>query len=141
MSAFIEFIHVLFGVSFFGMIIASLVTITSAICQKEAAVRRHMIKASLFYDCLMLPVIVMVVITGAFMANIRQIPTGASWLADTYLLFFLASVVWFSLLFIKLKNLSQKEFLYKKLFYILNAMVMLLFFLIIHDLVTHQPFF
>ncbi|MDP1573632.1 MAG: DUF2269 family protein [Coxiellaceae bacterium] len=141
MSALIMFIHVLFGVSFFGMLVASFVTISSSIRQKNPAFMHQTIKASLIHDYILFPVIVGVIITGAFMTKIRDIAPGTAWITDTYVLFFIASVIWFCLVLIKLKNLSEKKFVYKKLFYVLNVTVMLLFFLIIHDVTTKQTWF
>src|SRR3990167_806290 len=133
MAQFIQFIHVLCGVSFLGIIIASFVYITKSIKQQDIQLLRYAIKTSLLGDCILFPIILIQILTGTFLVYYYHLSLNTPWVIVAYIIFFIAAIIWFLLAFIKYLNLSTPHFRYKKLFYFLNILIIVLFCMIIHD--------
>lgn len=136
MAPALVFSHVLCGVLFFGLMHFSFLIIMKSLRQQDPVLIAHAIKTSLKLDIVLFPMIVVVIVTGAFMTEVRHISPGTAWITAAYGLFSFVSLSWFMLVLIKLRNVMSAVFHYKKLFYALNIIVMILFVLIVHDAVT-----
>lgn len=138
MAAIILFLHLLCGVSFFGVVIASFVYIAKSIKQNDPALLQYAIKTSLLGDCAIFPIILIQILTGTFLVHHDHLPLNTPWIVVAYIVFALASMMWFLLGIIKYLNISSERFRFKTLFYVLNILMIVLFCLIIHDAVTQQ---
>lgn len=141
MMSFIQFIHVLFGVSFLGILIASFLYITNSIQQKNMVLLQYALRISLFGDRILFFIIILQVFTGTFLVHDHHLSFSTPWIIVAYIIFSLIAVIWFLLLLIKNMNRSDSKifsFRYQTLFYSLNILVIILFFIVIHDAVTQQ---
>jgi uncharacterized membrane protein len=140
-AAIVLFIHLLCGVTFFGIFIASFVYIAKSIKQNNHALLQYAIKTSLLGDCAIFPMILIQILTGTFLVHHNHLPLNTPWIIVAYSVFALAGVLWFLLGIIKYMNISSKPsstFRFKKIFYILNCVMIVIFCMIIHDAVTQQ---
>lgn len=138
MAPVIEFIHVMCGVTFFGLMIASFLYVSSSIKQNNPELLHYAIKTSLFIDRIIFPIIVIQFLTGTFMVLHHQLSFHTPWIIVAYIALSAVSIIWFLLVLIKYRNREQIQFQHKKLFYILNIILILFFCMIIHDAVTQQ---
>lgn len=142
MMTFILTVHLLCGTSFFGIVIASFVYITKSIRQKDPALLRYAIKTSLIGDCVIFPVVLIQPLTATFLVYHHRLPLNTPWIIVAYLAFALVSMLWFLVALIKYVNQENNgAFRFKKIFYMLNAVIILFFCAIIHDAVMHQTWF
>lgn len=138
MAPLIEAIHVMCGVTFFGLMVASFLYISSSMKQNNSALLRYAIKTSLIIDGIIFPIIVIQFVTGTFMVRYYQLSFQTPWIIVAYGALSAVSIIWFFLVLIKYRNLKQTQFQHKKLFYFLNFILILLFCMIIHDAVMQQ---
>lgn len=141
MAAIVLFVHLLCGVSFFGIIIASFVYIAKSIKQNNHVLLQYAIKTSLLGDCVIFPMILIQILTGTFLVYHNHLSLNTPWIIAAYIVFALAGVLWFLLGIIKYINISSdtsSAFRFKKFFYVLNAVMIVIFCMIIHDAVTQQ---
>ena len=142
MAAFILTVHLLCGVSFFGIVIASFVYITKSIRQKDPVLLRYAMTTSLIGDCVIFPLVLIQPLTATFLVYHNHFPLNTPWIMVAYLAFALVSMLWFLTALIKYVNYKNTgTFRYKKIFYMLNVVIILFFCVIIHDAVMHQTGF
>jgi uncharacterized membrane protein len=136
---FIMTIHQLCGISFFGMVIASFAYITKSIRQNDPVLLRYAITTSLIGDCVIFFFVIIQPLTATFLVYQRHLPFNTPWIIVAYLAFALVSTLWFLTALIKYINYkNNKSFRFKKMFYLLNVAMILIFCVIIHDAVMHQ---
>lgn len=141
---FISFIHILCGVTFLGVLVASFFYIANSIRSKSSALIHYAIRASFFGDAIIFPMVVAQFVTGTLMVTQHQLSFQTPWIIVAYHFFGLVSICWFLLVLIKYKNIKRdcdRYFKYQKIFYTLNILVLILFVLIIHDAVTQSTWF
>lgn len=141
MNAIIAYVHVLSSVLFLAIMIASFLWIARNNRLRHKELLAHTLKISLIADGILFPLIILIVVTGAFMTKVAHIPPGTPWVNVAYCLFFLVSIIWFTLVLLKIKNLHREIFSSLRLFYGLNILAIMLFFFIIHDALTQQTWF
>lgn len=141
MVAFVTWVHVLCGMGYLALTVSSFACVSLSLRQKNLLLLQDTLKTTLKWDCLQLPMMVVIVLTGAFMAEANHIPPGTPWVTVAYILFALVGLCWFLLVMIKLCSLSRNQFQYPKLFYFLNIVIIILFCIIVHDAVTQQTWF
>ncbi|PIZ05129.1 MAG: hypothetical protein COY58_00785 [Gammaproteobacteria bacterium CG_4_10_14_0_8_um_filter_38_16] len=141
MVGFIELIHVLCGVSFFGLMVTSFVYISNSMRQQNPTLLRFAIKTSLLVDRFIFLILVMQFVTGTFMVRHDQLSFHTPWIIVAYVALSLVGVIWFLLMLIKYVNRTQAHFRYQILFYFLNVLLILLFCIIIHDALMQQTWF
>lgn len=140
MASVILFVHLLCGISFFGIVIASFVYITKSIKQNDPVLLQYAIKTSFLADCVIFPIILIQIVTGTFLVHHNHLPLNTPWIVVAYSIFSVASIIWFWLGVIKYLNFFDKKtvFRFKKIFYVLNILMIIIFCMIIHDAVTQQ---
>lgn len=141
MAPLIEFIHVLCGVSFFGLFVSSFVYVYSSIRQQDALLLRYAIKNSLLVDVVIFPVILIQLLTGTWMVHYHHLALNTPWIIVAYCSFCVVSLLWFVLFLIKSSYYCgevHRHFRFKKTFITLNIIVILLFCMIVHDAVMQQ---
>lgn len=141
MSAFLMFIHILCGVTFFGIVMASFIYIHHSIREQDPVLLSYALKASLMGDCIVFPMILIQLLTGTFLVYHHHLPLNTPWIIVAYLAFATVSVIWFLLVLIKYVNFFQMHrgpFRFKKPFYYLSAVIVILFCIIVHDAVTQS---
>lgn len=139
MSAFLMFMHIVCGVTFFGIVMASFIYIHHSIRQQDPLLLSYALKVSLMGDCLIFPMILIQLLTGTFLVHHHHLPLNTPWIIVAYLAFATVSVIWFLLALIKYVNFSQsytEGFRFKKPFYCLSILIIFLFCIIVHDAVT-----
>lgn len=141
MAPFIEFIHVLCGVTFFGIAIASFVYVTSSIKQKNTTLLHYALQTSLLADCLIFPIIIILFLSGTVMVHDHHLSFNTPWIIVAYAAFIVVSMIWILLVWIKYRHFISKKtapFRFKKTFIVLNIVMILIFCMIVHDAVTQQ---
>ena len=139
-APFIETIHILCGVTFFGLMIASFVYVISSVRQNDPTLFRYCLKVSLYGDVLIFPIIVVLFLTGTFMVYHHHLPMNTPWIIVAYCALSVVSVLWFLLVLIKLNAISTNaaSLCYRKSFVMVNVIIILVFCMIIHDAITQQ---
>ncbi|HLB56295.1 MAG TPA: DUF2269 family protein [Coxiellaceae bacterium] len=143
MAPFIQFIHVLCGVSFFGITIASFAYISKSIKKNDSALLHYALKTSLLGDRIIFPIIIIQFITGAMMVQYHHLSFQTPWIIVAFIALSVVSLIWFLLFLIKYINYSSGRntfFKFKKSFFILNIIIILLFCMIIHDAIAQKTF-
>ncbi|EKD78174.1 MAG: hypothetical protein ACD_42C00014G0003 [uncultured bacterium] len=138
MAPLIEFIHVMSGVGLFGLLVASFVYISGSLRQKNPIMLRYAVKTSLTIDWIIFFIILLQFLTGTFMVHYHRLSFHTPWITIVYFALCVVSIIWFFLVWIKYRNRHRDNFNYRKLFYCLNVIMIILFFMIIHDAVTQQ---
>lgn len=140
MLSVIKFFHVLCGITFFGITIASFFYIARSINKQERPLIDYSITASYVGDAMILLCILVQMITSPHLVSAGHFNLNVPWIFIAYLAFYLLIVLWISMVVIKKYYLSKIIISHNaiKAFYFLNIAMILIFIIIIHDAVTHS---
>ncbi|MGC1182229.1 DUF2269 family protein [Legionella sp.] len=140
MLSIIKFFHVICGVSFFGITIATFFYITQSINKHDQALIDYSIRASYFGDAIILLCIFIQITTSIPLVTSGHFPLEVPWIFIAYHAFGFLIILWLLTLLIKKFYFSRKVIaLYSlKSFYSLNIAMILIFIIIIHDAVTQS---
>lgn len=143
MLAFIKFFHIICGVSFLGIIIASFFCIARSIKANDRDLINYSLKSSYFGDLIILLCVIIQTVTSLSLVSARGFSFYVPWILVAYHAFGLLLVFWISLFFIKKNQLAKKNItpLSIKMFYTLNILMIIIFIIIIHDAVTQSTGF
>jgi uncharacterized membrane protein len=143
----IKFLHLICGVSFFGITIAAFYYIARSIQKKESSMILYSIKASYFGDVIILVCVVIQLITSTSLVAVGHFTLQVPWIFVAYHAYALLILLW--LMDVVLKKFYLTKPIISpaaiKSFYVMNTVMILIFMLIIHDAVMHatwlEPFF
>ena len=140
MLSFIKFVHVICGVSFFGIIIASFFYIARSIKYSDRSLINYSLTTSYFGDAIILLCILILLITSIPLVSAGHFTLKVPWIFIAYHAFGCLIVLWLLTILIKKFCLSKAVIApYSvKIFYILNSAMILIFIVIIHDAVTQS---
>ena len=140
MHSIIKFFHVLCGISFFGITIASFYYITRSIKKGDRALVGYSIRASYFGDGLILACIFIQITTSISLVTTEHFSLKIPWIFVAYLAFGLLIILWLLTLLIKKIYFSGMAIPPPSLksYYVLNSAMILIFIMIIHDAVTQS---
>lgn len=143
MLSIIKFFHLICGISFFGIIIASFFYIGRSIQKKDLSLIIYSIKASYFGDAIILLCVLIQLATSFFLVSAGNFTIKIPWIFIAYHAFGAIILLWLMLFIIK-KFYFSKKFIptYSlRLYYLTNILMILIFIIIIHDAVTHSTAF
>ena len=140
MLSLIKFFHVLCGVSFLGITIASFFYITQSINKQDRALIDYSIRVSYFGDALILGCIFVQIATSIPLIIAGHFTLEVPWIFIAYLAFGILILLWLLTLLIKKFYFSKVVIapFPLKSFYSLNIAMILIFIIIIHDAVTQS---
>jgi len=139
----LKFFHLLCGVTFFGIIIATFFYIASSIRKNDRALINYSLKASYCADCVIFFIAIIQFITAIKLVVASHFDLSIPWIFIAYHAFAAIILLWLLILFIKFLYLSKPVIspIAKKIFYLLNIMMILIFIIVIHDAVTQSTWF
>lgn len=140
MLSIIRCFHIICGVSFFGITIATFFYITRSIHKHDRALIDYSIRASYFGDAIILLCIFIQIATSIPLVIAGHFTLEVPWIFIAYVAFGFLIILWLLTVFIKKFYFSRKKIaLYSlKSFYFLNIAMILTFIVITHDAVTKR---
>ncbi len=135
MFPIIKFLHVLCGVSFFGIIIAQFFYIARSYQQQDRSLIDYSIRASYFGDAIIFFCILIQLVTSFYLVSAGHFTLAVPWIFVAYHAFGFLIFLWLATVIIK------KFYFSIKTFYILNSVMILTFLIIIHDAVMQSTGF
>lgn len=140
MLSMIKFFHVIGGVSFFGIIIATFFYIACSIHKRDRSLIDYSIRTSYFGDALILMCILIQLITSMPLVSAGNFTLAVPWIFIAFHAFGLLIILWLATIFIKKIYFSREVIAsyHVKVFYFLNSAMILIFIIIIHDAVTQS---
>lgn len=139
----IKFFHLICGISFFGITIASFFYIARSIYNADQTLVNYSIKASYFGDLIILLCIIIQTITSTSLVAAGHYTLQIPWIFVAYHAFGILVLLWLMLLVMKRfqlsKTLSTNYAI--KFYYLINVTMLLIFIVIIHDAVTQSTWF
>jgi len=137
MLAIIKFLHLICGVSFFGIIIATFFYISRSIHKKDRSLINYSIKTSYFGDAIILLCILVQIATSIALVLAGHFTLKVPWIFIAYHAFGLLILLWLLTIVIKIVCFSKKTIssYSLKIFYALNISMIIIFIIIIHDAV------
>ncbi len=140
MLSIIKFFHVICGVSFFGITIASFFYVTRSINKHDSSLIDYSIRTSYFGDAIILLCIFIQIATSMPLVSAGNFTLEVPWIFIAYHAFGFLIILWLLTLFIKKFYFSRMIIasFTLKCFYFLNFAMILIFIIIIHDAVTQS---
>ncbi len=142
-EALVKSIHVMCGVVFIGITIASFFYVLNSRRQQQADVLRYALKVSLLGDILLAMIILVQFVSATLLVHLNQLSVQTPWIEVAYLAFAVVSVLWLINVVIKVVNLKQVLFTHLKgyrWFCALHVLMLLIFVVIVHDATTQSTF-
>ncbi len=136
----IKFLHVLCGVVFFGITIATFFYLARSIHKQDRSLIDYSIKASYFGDALILLCVGVQLFTSTKLVSAGHFTLGVPWIFIAYHAFGLLIILWLLTIIIKKFYFAKADIgnYMLKSFYVLNSAMILIFIVIIHDAVTQS---
>lgn len=139
----LEFLHLICGTSFFGIIIAAFYYIARSIKSEDRALINYSLKASYFGDGIVLLIVLTQFFTATRLVTAGHFTLTIPWIFIAYHAFGTIVLLWISTFLIKILYLSKTYIppFALRVFYFLNVMIILIFIIVIHDAVTQSTWF
>jgi len=139
----IKFLHLLCGLSFFGIVIASFFYIASSLYKRDKSLIDYSIRASYFGDGIIFLCGSIVFVSAQILVRAGHFSMSIPWIFVAFHAFSLLLVLWFFNLVVKAFYLSKKSIPFYSLciYYFLNLSMLLIFIIIIHDAVMQSTGF
>ena len=140
-------LHILCGVVFLGLTMASYFYIINAQRYKTPELFAYALKTSFWGDLLQFIIIVIQFITGTYLLKHSPYSLNTPWIQVAYIAFSVVAVFWFLNLQIKIITYKAEKIQpttcleYKTLFHIFNWLIFILFICIVHDAIMHRTLF
>lgn len=135
-------LHVMFGVTFFGLIIANYFYVTYSFRLGQHKLINYALKTSLWLDILMGFIILFMFMSAAFLVKQHNLSIHTPWILTAYIAFSCISLIWIAVIFIKFYYYKRPEkLILAKSFHALNIAMIILLMIIVHDAVMHKTFF
>lgn len=137
MLSLIKFFHILCGISFFGIIIASFFYISRSINLNDRSLIDYSIKTSYFGDGIILFCIFIIIASSIPLIFAGNFTLEVPWIFVAYHLFGFIIILWLLNIVIKKFYLSRRIIapISLKFFYYSNIAMILIFIIFIHDAV------
>jgi hypothetical protein len=137
MLPIIKFFHIICGVSFFGITIASFFYITRSINMNDRSLIDYSIRASYFGDAIISLCIFILIASSIPLIFAGNLTLKVPWIFVAYHAFGFIIILWIVNIFIKKVYLSRIVIASYSLkaFYYLNVAMILIFITLIHDAV------
>lgn len=138
-----EFLHLMSGTTFFGIMIATFYYIARSLRQDDQTLINYSLKASYFGDGIIFFIVLIQLITATHLVSAGHFTLAIPWIFIAYHAFGTIVLLWIGIFLIKLLYLSKTDIspITLRVFYSLNVMMILLFIIIIHDAVTQSTWF
>lgn len=138
-----KFVHLICGITFFGIMIAAFFYIARSIKDGDRALIDYSLKASYFGDGLIFFIVIIQLLTATQLVSNGHFTLAIPWVFIAYHAFGAIILLWLSILLIKILYLSKMDIstVAVNIFYLLNAIMILIFIIIIHDAVTQSTWF
>lgn len=139
----IKFFHIICGVSFFGIVIASFFYIARSISKNDGALIAYSIKSSYFGDGIIILCIIIQFLSSFSLMAAKNYTTAIPWILIAFYAYSFIIILWLFTIFTKKFYLLKKitSFFPAGIFYLLNSFIILIFIMIIHDAVMHRTGF
>lgn len=144
MLDFIRFVHVTAAITLIGFYLFSFVVVSLAIGSGRVISLRNTLLASLLGDIFMFLLLIILLVTGALLVSFYHLSFTVPWILVAAHVSVLVGLMLVFLFVIKLKNYTaalQNPFRFKKLFFLLNVLILVLLVLSVHDAVTQTTWF
>ncbi len=135
----LKMIHLIGGVTFFGIITAGFFYIINAYRKHDSMLLQYAIKTSFFGDILIIIFIIIQYYTGTVLMHNANLSLATPWVLVAYIAFSFVTIFWFLLILLKIKMMRSQTISW--IYVSLNILIILLFILIIHDAVMHATYF
>jgi len=136
----VQYLHVMFGATYFGLIVATFFYITNSLHYQNWALTSYAIKTSFFADVIILFITLEQFATAGILQKATGLTLQVPWVYIAYLAFSTVTVLWVISFCIRYLSYKSSQIKFKKSYIICNSLLILLLVMIFHDAIRQQTY-